>query len=112
MIFDLEPFVKVGPLHFGMCENEVIDILGKPLSISNNRRGERNYRYSDISLRFSKESFQLVEVGMHPEVIFIVGEISIFKDSDVLAKLLKKDKDAYEYLGFVVFFGLGLTLTG
>lgn len=112
MILDLEPFIRVGPLRFGMQENEVIDVFGNPLSTSHNRRGEMNYRYSDTSLRFSKESLQLVEVGLHPEASLIVHEINVFEDPDAFSKILQTDPVVLEHLGFVVFFGLGLTLTG
>lgn len=112
MNFVLNPYAEIGPLRFGMREQAVVDTIGRPQKAFTNRRGEPDFQYADFSIRLSTEERRLVEVGFYPSANFIVEGVDVFGDAGTLDKLLCLDSDVFEYHGFVVFFGLGLTLTG
>lgn len=112
MIFELKPYSGIGPLRFGMLEDDVLSLLGMPISRTKNRRNEIEARYSDIFIRFSSDGHDLVEVGFLASSNLIFNNIDIFNEDNSLESLIALDGDVREYLGFIVFFNLGLTLTG
>ncbi len=112
MTFILKPYVEVGPIKFGMSESDLISIIGPPIKILTNRRGEPDYLYSDFSIRFSSDERKIVEVGFLPTADFYVDGIDVFRDTTAFYRLVQSDGYPYEYVGFIVLFRFGLTLTG
>lgn len=112
MIFNLEPYVGIGPLRFGMSQDQVKSIVGEPERILTNRRGEPDFQYSGINIRFSSEELRLVELGIYPSTSLTVMGVSVFDEPDAFSKIVELDGQVFECYGFIIFFGLGVTMTG
>lgn len=111
-MYEIEPYVSVGPLSFGLSQREVKSLLGEPVRTSVNRRGETDFQYPDTNVRFSSANLTLVEVGISPSTPATIKGVNLFDDPDALNKLVALDRTASEYYGFIVLFHLGITMTG
>lgn len=111
MNLKLEPYVGVGPLRFGMSENDVLLSLGKPTKEGPNRRGELTYLYSTFNLVFAKDE-GVVEIAFYPGAQLEIDNISMFQDASALEKLIAVDSQVKEYVGILLFPSLGVTLSG
>ena len=110
--FEIKPYVSVGPFCFGMTEAEVLALGQIPRAKSKNSRGEANWLYDGYSVRFGKADGRLCDVGFSRLCDVTIKGIPLFADRQALQKVLDLDSDVYEFYGFLVFFGLGITLGG
>lgn len=106
----IAPYEAVGPLHFGMSQDEVVASIGSPNRHSKNRTGNPVLWYNGLNVTI--ENGGLVEVGFGPEEAVAVLGVSPFSDSDALARLCELDGNPQEVLGFIVLQKVGITLTG
>jgi hypothetical protein len=95
-----------------MSARDVRTVLGDPRREGRNERGELDQSWGDVSIRYSVDRGQVVEVGLNPPAIAQFAEGKLFELPDPIALLQLHDPNPMEYLGFVVFLNLGLTLTG
>lgn len=111
-MFNVVPYESVGPLRFGMSQDETVSILGKPQRISKNYFGESEHEYGAFALRFSKLNQTLVEVGCAPAQPVGVNGLNVFSSPTAFADLVQMDGEPFEDLGFILLMNLGITLTG
>lgn len=111
-MFEITPYKSVGPIRFGMSAEELVEAVGDPVKITKNRLGELDYKYAGFRVAFSSKDGTVVEVGFVPETEVVVDGVNVFSSPDSFAKLIKKDGEPYEYVGFVILLKLGLTMTG
>lgn len=110
--FEIKPYEGVGNFRFGMTATEVTSIFGEPRRKGANRKGEPDWAYGDYSIRFSKAEGALVEIGFLKSAAVLFEGSDVFRDSDCFARIVARDRDVFEFYGFLVFLGLGITLTG
>ena len=110
MILDIIPYQSVGPVRFGMSAQEVQDLLGKPELASTSRYGSDLLRYGDMLVTL--DAGGVVEIGLVPPCQVTIAGIDIFGTPPAFNRLCLIDGAPQEYLGFIVFLRLGITLTG
>ena len=111
-IFIINPYTAVGGLKFGMTQEQVLTAGYVPVKKTKNRRDEVNWLFDGFSVRFGRDNDQLCEVGLSSSCRALINGVDVFSDSGALLKIFTYDSDVYEFYGFLVFFGLGITLTG
>ncbi len=109
---DITPYLSVGQIQFGMTSNELKDAIGLPIRISKNRRQEPVHQFNEFKVIFSANSHRVIEVGLIKESNAWVGNISLFQDADSFNKLIQKEANLYDYMGFKILLNFGLTFTG
>jgi hypothetical protein len=112
MAFDLIPYVGSLPIRFGMTPAEVREALGEPDSVTSNRKGERDERRGETNVRYGSNNQNVVELAFGPHVPVLYKGVSLFEDPRALATLARDDPAPVEVLGFLLFLGLGIALTG
>lgn len=112
IIFDVEPFERAGPYRFGMTDAEVLAVGHEPLRKKLTPRQEPDWRFGSYSMRFGARDGGLCEIGFSKQCTVKLYDIEVFSDSNAFERILQKDSQVYEFYGFLVFFGLGITLTG
>ena len=118
MLWDIKPFVGLGPVLFGMTEAEVA-VLSPPLGPVESRFVEQDdsvneYRgIDDPNMFYHKEKVRFIAVG--PKVRNVIWQgIKVFQmDPETLLQLLEIANGGAEVgLGFVSFRNLGLRADG
>ncbi|CAG0936463.1 hypothetical protein TFLX_05338 [Thermoflexales bacterium] len=112
MRFDIVSYLSVGPIRFGINQEELAVLMGRPGWIGKDWLGETDYQYPDFSVRFAKEDHSLVEVGFSPSAKLFFEGIDIFNEHESLTKLLRRDGYPLEFMGFIILLEIGITLTG
>jgi hypothetical protein len=108
----VKPYDSIGSIRLGMSTNELVALLGQPKKIIKNHRQELDYQYVGYSIRVSPDEEKVVEVGVRPEISVELMGIKIFEDPNALEKLVEKDGQPYEFVGFLIFTNLGITVSG
>jgi hypothetical protein len=112
VIFEIEPFEAAGPIRFGMTRAEVHARLGNSTRETRNSRGEVDESWGPVSLRYGSENGEVVEVGLVPPAIATYKGHDLFAVPDLIRVLQADDPVPMEYMGFIVFLSLGITVTG
>ncbi len=118
--FDIQPYVGVGLLKFGMKREEVEKILGQSddseENISSNEIEEFREENS-LQLTYSGPNRELIEISLYayaniPNVKF--GDIDIFKidGEEAMKYLIEADGNPLEIVGIVILLNLGISLGG
>jgi len=114
-IFEIIPYVGTNLVIFGMTSFQVEGVLGKSDKKSKNPTLEGfDEFWSDIVVGYS-ESGIVEHIGFGRQMKNVIyNGINLFyiKSSVALRKILEIDPEPLEYLGFLVFFKLGLYLSG
>ncbi|WP_305812890.1 hypothetical protein [Photobacterium leiognathi] len=110
----IETYKSFGPVKFGMSETEVVNQLGKPVSIRTNNENELEYYYDELIVRYDANSKHVREGTLLPQILgrFQVNDLTLNWKDDLFATLCQRDGDPYEFYGYIVLFKLGITLTG
>lgn len=103
-------YKSVGNISFGMSEEEVIAILGKPLVQRYSYNNRLEYHYKNIIISFSKENKNVCECTIFSENIK-VNKIEFNWKDNLLKKLCQLDGTPYEFSGTVILFNLGIALS-
>jgi hypothetical protein len=111
-LFEIMPYQGAGELRFGMSEEKVCSLYGRPGSEATNFLMERDLTFELFSSRFSKEDRTLVEIGFAPNANVYFRGVNLFQDSRAFQMLLAADGDPYESLGFIILLKIGITMTG
>jgi hypothetical protein len=112
MKFQIVSYVGAPPLRFGMTLAQVESVVGVPRKTIINKLGEMDAQYEGFSVRHSKVSGSLVEIGLLPEAHVFFEDLDLFRQRDAWRDLVLRDSSPYEYCGFIILLELGLTLTG
>ena len=114
----IHPYVGVGQLKFGMTPDEVAAILGPPEGsrpvASTGELRERREK-SALQAVYAAGDRRLVELGFSPPIAGLEFDgVRLFTSPshDALREILRRDPAPLADVGFVVFFDLGLSLTG
>ncbi|MBL0341133.1 MAG: hypothetical protein IPP71_09515 [Bacteroidetes bacterium] len=110
--FQIVSFESVGPINFGMKSSEIDSLLGPCEVIIKHKDGgndERRFN-SKLSIKYNFKN-ECVEVSLEKNLNVMLSGISIFKTKNLIEKLSKFDNPV-EKVGFVIFFKLGIALTG
>jgi hypothetical protein len=110
--FKIISYTGPKPLLFGMTKEQAEALVGHPLTIRPNNLGEQDASYKTFSIRYSKDSGSLVEVGFSPNANVDICGLKPFEQPNAWLELLRQDTAPYECLGFIVLLNLGITLTG
>jgi hypothetical protein len=110
--FAVEPYQGAGSFKFGMSEAAVLALGQQPLRKAMNPRKEPDWDFGAYSIRFGADDGLLCEIGFSKGCSVRLDDVDIFSHQDALERILQKDTNVFEFYGFLVFFGLGITLTG
>jgi hypothetical protein len=110
MIYTIKPLVGVGDVKFGMTSEKVEEIWGSPISVTTTMLGEREERRADVTVRYDESG--VVEFTFLPDTDLFIGRVNLFTASDPAAVLLNYDPAPKESLGFLIFFKIGVVITG
>lgn len=110
MILNFEPYEAIGPLRFGMTQDEVVAAMGSPQRITKNHLGTPELWYNDLNAIM--ENNRLVEVGFGPNAPLSICGIRPFVDQGAFVELCKLDGNPHEVLGSIVLKRLGISLGG
>jgi hypothetical protein len=111
-VFSLVPYVGAIPVTFEMSSTDVESVIGPPSSVETNFIGERDERRDGLSIRYSIADGKVVEVSFLPGVDLVFEGRNMFKEPDLVGYLRQFDQEVYEYMGFLIFLDLGITVTG
>jgi hypothetical protein len=110
--FDIHPLKGPLPIRFGMSESDIEAVLGPPLGKSKNRRGEPDWDYGEFAIRFAKDGTGVDEVSFLPAAYVMFDRLDLFNDAGAFNDVIKRSKEVYECVGFIVLPELGVTFTG
>jgi hypothetical protein len=110
--FTLLPYVGADPISFDMTPEDISKLLGTPSRIVTNFLGEQDEERGKISIRYSKLDGKVVEVAFLPGTTLLFQGHSLFEEKDLVDFLMKHDMHPVEFLGFLVFFELGIATGG
>lgn len=107
-------YKSFGPINFGMSENEVIQLLSKPIQMHKNNENELEYHYDEFIVRYDATSKLVRECTLLSISAgkFQLNDMKLDWKNDFFSTLCRIDSDPYEYYGYIVLFNLGITLTG
>jgi len=108
----IQPYLEVGGVRFGMTPSEVEAAVGTATRITTNSLGERDEVRPGLSVRYDRQTGRVAEIAIHKTERAMYRGIDLFSANDPLRLLAQDDPNPLESLGFVVFLGLGLALTG
>ncbi|MDH4746830.1 hypothetical protein OMP43_22630 [Sphingomonas sp. CBMAI 2297] len=106
----IEPYTSAGGFKFGASYNEVVSALGEPCSTERSRLGETIVRYDGFGATISSRG--VVEVYFLPGVDVSLLGFDVFGDAAAFGSLCILDGDPKEFMGFIILFKLGVTMTG
>ncbi len=116
--WDIQPYVGVGQLKFGMTPDEVAAVLGPPDGSRFNadmQEIRERRRESALQAVYSANDKRLVELGFSSpisELRFDGVQLFSAKSDEALRHVIQHDGDPFVTHGFIVFLGLGITMTG
>jgi hypothetical protein len=118
MNFDILPYVGVGPLRFGMAPGAAHEIVGRPRATRRMQGELREVLASyDGGLTFEGPpgAQRLVVMAFGPGSDRLAyGGVKLFQvpHLEAIQRLVQEDPQVGEVQGFLVFRGLGVTLSG
>jgi len=114
--FELVPHIGAGKICFGMTPQEIEKIYGAADSVTFNHLKQKVELRSFMNLGYSPGSAEaLSHIGFGRQmknIRFKDNNLFLDNESVILAKLVAEDGNPLTCLGFIVFFNLGITLTG
>jgi len=114
----INSYVGVNEFTFGLNRNRVHEMLGKPERERKSMFTEEItdfWKDSGLQLTFSSSQGNLKEISLYPNIgnAFINGlELFSQPSPNVFSELVKQDKSVKESEGIIVFFKLGIAVTG
>lgn len=117
--WDIHPYVGVGQLKFGMTPDEVAAVLGPPdgsrFNASMREIRERRKESALQAVYSAENTGQLIELGFSPSIEglqFAGVQLFTARSDDALQHVIQHDSEPLVSHGFIVFLGLGITMTG
>jgi len=110
--YELVPYQGVLPITFEMTPADVAALLGPPELIDRSELDERNEARGGVAIRYDSGDNKVCEMAFLPGVPLYFNGRSLFLETDPIGVLKTFDRTPLLIVGFVVFFKLGLTLTG
>ncbi len=110
--FTLVPYVGPEPVTFDMTASDVERALGQAQAISLNDFGERDECRGPLSIRYSMDDGKVVELAFDPKVKVLFHGENLFEHPALIQFLLQFDSKPFEWVGFLIFLELGITVAG
>lgn len=116
--FDIQPYVGIGRLRFGMKKDEVANILGPPDKLGKSTISSeiKEFRYDNgLQTVYSDTDYRLIEVSLYSNIPNVkLNELDIFNRSgnEVIKCLIEADGNPLTTVGIIVFLNLGISMTG
>lgn len=110
MTLKIVPYEAVGPMRFGMNQDEVMEAMGSPQRVTRNRNGNAVLWFGELNVIMEED--HLAEVGIGPQASVSVCGVHPFTDPYALAQLCRLDGDPREVFGSIVLRRIGLTMGG
>lgn len=110
MKFDLNPHEGPAPLHLGMNELDIKNIIGEPIRIGKNWKGERTLYFPDLQVNLGNSN-KLLEVMLYPSAGLHYRGLNIF-DCHNISDLRAIDSAILEYMGILLLPNAGITASG
>jgi len=107
----LVPYVGAIPITFAMVPADVEKEVGPPDDVGTNNLTEREERRGPLVIRYSKIDGKVVEIALLPAANIVFQGRNLFR-TDNLVNFLSQYDRPFEFVGFVVFLALGITVTG
>jgi hypothetical protein len=95
-----------------MTPSELRKLLGQPQRESRNQRREIDESWGCISVRYDAQKETAVEIGLMAPAQALYHGQDLLALRDPIGLLQADDATPMEYVGFLIFLRLGLTLTG
>ena len=118
MAWEIYPYTGAGTLKFGMSPEEVVQILGAERKKEHAPpHGARYFFRQDQPIAIFNHN-KLLEISFTPDtsdpVLYDQQDLFLEGEQDVLGALWRKSgqADTFEIMGFVIFFPLGVALSG
>lgn len=112
MTLKIEPYVRIGPLQFGMNQADVVASMGEPQRVTKSRGGNPILWYNNNEVNVIIEGDRLVEVGFGPNAQVSICGMQPFAEPEAFGKLCRLDGNPYEALGSIVLKSIGISLGG
>lgn len=116
MTWIFKPYEGISSITFGQGREDVESLLGQPRKVKQTYTGKTRLEYGMSMPAFVFADGILVEMNILPDVLepFEYRGMNLFAlaEDDVLSRLGQDDPDVRESNGFLIFFGLGVALTG
>lgn len=109
-VFSIHPYSGVGPITFGMSRRRVAALLGQPEAVDRDFLGRVAEVRGGVSVKYDKAN-RVNEISFTSDVDVYLGDVHVFASKRLL-KQLAATEEPYETVGFKVFFGIGIALTG
>ncbi|WP_105370973.1 hypothetical protein [Neorhizobium huautlense] len=110
------PYDGISNVRFGQEREDVESVLGQPRKVKQTYTGKTRLEYSMSMPPFLFSHGKFIEMNLLPDVSepFEYKGMNLFvmPEDEVLRRLEEDDSDVRESHGFIIFFGLGLALTG
>jgi hypothetical protein len=110
--FTLVPYVGALPVRFDMNPSEVAIVLGAPARITTGLVGQRSEDRGPVSIRYTLDDIKVNEVSLGTDSRLWFHEQNLMEVPDLVGFLMLHDSEPFEDLGFLLFFELGLAITG
>jgi hypothetical protein len=95
-----------------MSPSDVERVLGAPNSVLPSHFGDRIEQRPHLSLAFSKDQEALDEAVFTRGVNLLFHGRNLFAEPDLVATLRHSDPQPYLFVGFIIFNGIGVRLSG
>ncbi|RWX81485.1 hypothetical protein EPK99_04130 [Neorhizobium lilium] len=116
MAWVFTPYKGLSDIRFRQDREEVERVLGEPQKVKRTYTGKTRLEYSMSMPAFVFADGELIEMNLLPDVSepFEYRGMDLFAmpEDEVLRQLEQDDLNVRESNGFIIFFGLGLALTG
>ena len=116
--FTIRPYAGVGAVCLGMTPDDVAAVLGPPDDselISDMGEIREHREQAAVQAVYSVNDKRLVELGFSPPIAGLEFDgvpLFVVHSDDALRHVIQNDSQPLIVHGFVVFFGLGITMTG
>ena len=108
----LQPYVGTNLVTFEMTPHQVEMAIGRPQEVGQNSLGERDENRGNVSVRYSLLDNKVCEISFLPSSKLLFKGKLLFEEMDLIDWLMTFDPKPYEFVGFLIFFELGITVTG
>lgn len=111
---EIVSYERVDSISFGMTPSQVADLLGRPNAEKKNFLRQREQHFGDYTVIFDVKTDTVREISIPPKES---GEIIINGHTfswgfDLFKCMVELDRAPYESSGLVLFFKLGLGMSG
>ena len=107
----LLPYRGTSLVKFGATPDDVESVLGPAQRTKKTRAGNRMEYRETCRVEYSNED-KVVEMTFWPPGTLLLDSRNLLQGSDQVKRLSVHDKHPLEHVGFVVFYELGLAMTG